>query len=72
MDLPNYIERDHARWAEEERAVRLYEDPGCFGLSVASAEELTDRTPEKWERELDRIERLTDEGRYDEDGVSYP
>lgn len=34
------------QWREEERAVRLYEEPGCFGLSVASTEEFTkaDRT----------------------------
>lgn len=44
------------QWREEERAVCLYEEPGCFGLSVASVENLTDRTPEKWERELDRME----------------
>lgn len=44
---------------EQERSIRLYEEPGCYGLSVASAEELTDRTPEKidlfteWMREED-------------------
>lgn len=45
-------------WTEEENACRIYEEPGCFGLSVASTENLTDRTPEKWERELDRMEEM--------------
>lgn len=52
-DTPPHIRRLQAK---EERAVRLFEEPGAFGLSLSSIENLTDRTPEKWEREVDRME----------------
>lgn len=42
-------------WKEEEEALRRYEDPGSFGLSVASIRELTDRTPEKIDLLTDRM-----------------
>lgn len=63
-DIPRHYRR---KWQEEEQACRLYEEPGCFGLSAASCVDLTDHTPEKWVREVDRME-AEDTSTFDDDG----
>jgi predicted metallo-beta-lactamase superfamily hydrolase len=66
-DAPKGIQ---STW-EEERMVRLYEDPACFGASVSSAEELTDREPERWETERDEMEKAEDRWLMDNEGRVY-
>jgi hypothetical protein len=65
-DTPDWV---RSLAAKEDKALRDYEEPGAFGLSVSSIRELTDRTPEKWERELDRMERM--ETPQDREGELY-
>lgn len=62
----------HIRKLQEkaDRTVALHEDPGCDALSRSSIRELTDRAPEKWEREIDRMQ-AEDTSTYDVDGMVW-
>jgi len=70
MCIPDYMGEEHARWADEYRALKEFEDRAFMQFDDPGNDGI-DRTPSKREREYARME-AEDTFSYDLEGVVYP